>query len=62
MLTVEQVAEMFGVSGRTVRRRIASGELPSYRYGRMIRVRYKDVCELWAYRETLARPGRMVVS
>ncbi|PND54350.1 hypothetical protein CRM90_28470 [Mycobacterium sp. ENV421] len=38
-ITIEQVAEQFGVSTRTVRRYIADGRLTAYRVGpRMIRL------------------------
>lgn len=49
-LTIRSAAEKFGVSERTIRRRIASGELPAYRLGpRSIRLRAEDV-------EALAKP------
>jgi excisionase family DNA binding protein len=39
-----EVAELYGISERTVRRRIAEGELPAYRLGpRHIRIRREDV-------------------
>lgn len=41
-LTVREVAELRNVSHRTVRRAIARGELPAYRYGRAIRIRRAD--------------------
>lgn len=50
--TAAQAAEHYGVCLRTVRRWIASGELPSYRIGRkLIRVDLDDV-------ERLAKPVR----
>lgn len=39
-----EIAEQYGVSERTVRRRIAEGKLPAYRFGpRHIRIRREDV-------------------
>jgi excisionase family DNA binding protein len=37
-LSVAEVAERFGVSEKTVRRKIASGDLPAHRVGKLIRV------------------------
>jgi excisionase family DNA binding protein len=37
-LSVAEVAKRFGVSEKTVRRKIASGDLPAHRVGRLIRV------------------------
>ena len=42
LMTVKQVAEKMNASEKTVRRRIAAGELPVIRDGRMIRIRPKD--------------------
>lgn len=43
-VTVDQVAAQFHVTTRTVRRWIASGELPAYRVGgHLIRIRLRDV-------------------
>ena len=44
-LSVEQTAEVLGVSERTVRRRIAAGDLPSRKFGRARRVHRADVLE-----------------
>lgn len=42
-LTLKQAAEVLAVSVDTVRRRIASGELPAQRVGRQLRVFEDDV-------------------
>jgi excisionase family DNA binding protein len=39
LLTVEQVAEKWQISQRTVRRMIADGRLPVIRFGRVVRIR-----------------------
>ena len=38
LLTVAQAAQLLGVSQRTVRRQIASGEIPVVRVGRAVRI------------------------
>ena len=43
LLPVATVAQTLEVSERTVRRLIASGELPVYRIGRSVRVSQKDL-------------------
>lgn len=44
LLTVAAAGDHIGVSTKTLRRRIAEGELPAYRIGpRAIRVRLEDV-------------------
>ena len=44
LLTIETAAEMLAVHPRTIRRYVASGDLPAYRIGpRQIRVRASDV-------------------
>ena len=44
LLTIETAAEMLAVHPRTIRRYVASGDLPAYRIGpRQIRVRTSDV-------------------
>ncbi len=49
-LTLAEAAEWYGVSERTLRRRIAEGRLPAFRIGpRSIRVKAVDV-------EALAEP------
>ena len=47
LLTVREVAHLENTCTRTIRRRIASGELPAIRYGRGFRIR---PCDLRAYR------------
>jgi excisionase family DNA binding protein len=41
--SVREVAEMIGVTPRTVYKLVASGEVRSFRIGRAIRVRAEDV-------------------
>jgi len=43
LLTVKEVAHLENTCTRTVRRRIASGDLPAIRYGRQLRVRPRDL-------------------
>ena len=40
LLPASEVAEIFGVSLRTIRRMIAAGDLPVVRLGRSVRVRH----------------------
>ena len=47
LLTVQEVAALDATSEKTIRRRIASGELPALRSGRLLRTRPQD---LRAYR------------
>ena len=47
LLTVKEVAHLENTCERTIRRRIASGELPAIRYGRQLRIR---PCDLQNYR------------
>jgi excisionase family DNA binding protein len=49
LVTISQAAERLGVSTRTIRRKIATGDLPGYRVGTLVRLRPDDV-------ERLARP------
>ncbi len=42
LMTVKEVATGMKASEKTIRRRIAAGELPVIRDGRMIRIRPKD--------------------
>lgn len=46
-LTLEQAAEQWQVSPRTLRRRIAEGRLTAYRDGRAIRLKPEDVDALF---------------
>jgi excisionase family DNA binding protein len=46
LLDVEAVAEVLGVSTKTVRRMIADGRIPVLRVGRGIRVRAADLTRL----------------
>lgn len=51
-MTVAEAARYWGCSERTIRNRIASGELPASRFGpRMIRLDSRDL-------DRLARPAR----
>jgi excisionase family DNA binding protein len=43
LLSVDGVAKALQLSGRTVRRMIASGDLPVIRFGRAVRVRQLDL-------------------
>jgi excisionase family DNA binding protein len=43
LLTIKEVANLQQTCERTIRRRIASGELPAIRDGRLIRVRARDL-------------------
>ena len=43
LLTVKEVAHLENTCTRTIRRRIASSELPAIRYGRQLRVRPRDL-------------------
>lgn len=47
VLTLEQAAERWQVSTRTLRRRIAEGRLTAYRHGRAIRLKPEDVDTLF---------------
>jgi excisionase family DNA binding protein len=43
LLTIREVATIQKTCERTVRRRIAAGELPAVRDGRLLRVRARDL-------------------
>ena len=43
LLTIREVAAIQKICVRTVRRRIAAGELPAVRDGRLLRVRARDL-------------------
>lgn len=51
MLTTQQVAKIFHLSPKTVRRKCASGEFKSHRFGREYRMTIEQVDE--AKRQTL---------
>jgi excisionase family DNA binding protein len=44
-LSVDQVAALFGVTGRTIRSWMSQGLIPYFRIGRTIRFRRQDVYE-----------------
>lgn len=47
-LSLQQAAGIYGVSTDTIRRRVASGDLPAFRCGRrIIRVRAEDLSRLF---------------
>jgi excisionase family DNA binding protein len=50
LLTVAETAMILNVSGRTVRRLIASGEIPALSIGRSVRLRPRDIGRLIADR------------
>lgn len=44
LLSLAQAADLLGLSTRTIRRRIANGQLPAYRSGRkVIRIKTTDL-------------------
>lgn len=43
LYSVEQVADLLGVSQKTVRRIIAAKELPVYRFGHQLRISQPDL-------------------
>ncbi len=43
LLTVREVAALEAVSPKTIARRIAAGELPAIRTGRLLRIRPQDL-------------------
>jgi hypothetical protein len=43
LLPIKEVAHLESTCERTIRRRIASGELPAIRYNRQLRVRPRDL-------------------
>lgn len=52
LLSVEQVANGWGVSTKSVRRRIAEGSLKAYRIGRQLRISLDDYHAYVAQRRT----------
>ena len=64
LLTIQETAEMLRCSPRTVRRRIASGELPAFRDRALVRLRHDDVAGYIARRVPyaavrVAQPARV---
>ena len=43
LISLTKAAEMFGVSTKTIRRRIADGTVRGYRIGRLIRVDFEEI-------------------
>ncbi|MEV4902488.1 helix-turn-helix domain-containing protein [Citricoccus sp. NPDC055426] len=43
LISLTKAAEMFGVSTKTIRRRIADGTVRGYRIGRLIRVDVEEI-------------------
>lgn len=57
-ITQAQAAERLNVTGRTVRRMIAEGDLPAYRLGsRMLRIDERDVDALLRRIPTTGHPA-----
>lgn len=46
LVSLEQLADQLGVHCRTIRRRIASGDLPAYRVGQQIRIDPRDAARV----------------
>jgi excisionase family DNA binding protein len=46
--TIQETAELFGTSSRSVRRLIASGALPAIRLGRCVRISDADIAAFLA--------------
>ena len=53
LFTIEEVAETFNVSSRTVRRLIDSGALPVHRLGRIVRISAADLAAFLAATRSL---------
>jgi excisionase family DNA binding protein len=45
-VSLAEVADYLGVSIKTVRRRVAEGQIPAYRVGRLLKVDVADVEQL----------------
>ena len=58
LLTIKEVAKIQQTCERTVRRRIASGELPALRDGRLIRVRARDL-SVYQMQRLIGRGNRL---
>lgn len=43
LLSLKEAADRVGVSVKTIRRRIADGQLPAYRTGRILRIKRADL-------------------
>jgi excisionase family DNA binding protein len=59
LMTVSEVAADLKASEKTVRRRIAAGELPVIRDGRMIRIRPKDYRRYLISKLVTTQPGQI---
>lgn len=46
-LSIEDVEEITGLSGPTIRRHVATGKLKAYRIGRLIRIHEDDLASLY---------------
>ena len=46
-LTIHEAAARWAISTDTIRRMIAAGDLPSFRYGRIVRVKAADLESLF---------------
>jgi excisionase family DNA binding protein len=57
LLTLEQAAEQLAVSTRTLRRWIASGAIPAFRHGRIVRVREIDLHRFISERMAMPAAG-----
>lgn len=57
LYSVEQIAEVLGVSTKTVRRRIAEGKLLAHRVGRQVRISEDDYRSYVAAGREWATPG-----
>lgn len=53
LMRLDEVAEVLGVSMKTIRRRIEAGELPVIRDGRLVRVHPNDLDRYVAARRSL---------
>lgn len=58
LLALDEVAQVLGCSRRTVERRIASGLMPAFRDGRLVRVPFAELVRYMADRTALPRPRR----
>jgi excisionase family DNA binding protein len=59
LLSAEQVAEEIGCCLLTIRRKIYSGELPSLKIGRLVRVRREDLDAFLAASAVSAKGGQI---